>query len=75
ELSSCTPAWHCWVSSSSMAACQKPKPGAWRRLRRCLKTSSAHAAPLTQTRGGRSSTSASKVRITICRTTTRQMWT
>lgn len=27
ERSSSTPAWLCWVSSSSMAACRRPKPG------------------------------------------------
>lgn len=75
EPSSSTPAWLCWVSSSSMAACQRPKPGAWRRSKRCSKTSSVPAAPLIRTRGGRSNTSGSKVQTTIYRTTTHLTWT
>jgi len=75
ELSSSTPAWRCWVSSSSTAACRRPKRAAWRRSRRCSKTSSAPAAPPTRTRGGRWNTSGSKGQTTIYRTTTRLTWT
>lgn len=75
ELSSSTPAWLCWVSSSSTAACRRPKPGVWRRSKRCSKTSSVPAAPPIRTRDGRSNTSESKVQTTIYRTTTHLTWT
>lgn len=73
--SSSTPAWPCWVSSSSTAACQRPRPGVWRRSRPSLKTNSAPAAPRIQTRGDRWNTSESKVPTTTYRTTTHPMWT
>lgn len=73
--SSSTPAWPCWVSSSSTAACRRPRPGVWRRSRPSLKTNSAPAAPRIRTRGGRWNTSESKVPTTTYRTTTHPMWT
>lgn len=73
--SSSTPAWPCWVSSLSTAACRRPRPGVWRRSRPSLKTNSAPAAPQIQTRGGRWNTSESKVPTTTYRTTTHPMWT
>lgn len=75
ECSSCTPAWLCWVSSSSMAACRRPKPAVWRRSKRCSKTSSVPVAPPIRTRDGRSNISESKVQTTIYRTTTHLTWT
>lgn len=74
EFSSCTPAWLCWVSSSSTAACPKPKLAAWRRSRLCLRISFAPAVLPIQTRDGRWSTSASRAQTTIYRTTTPQTW-
>lgn len=74
-LSSSTPAWPCWVSSSFTAACQRPKPGAWRRSKRSSRTSFAPAAPQIQTKGARWNTSASRAQTTTCQTTTHPMWT
>ena len=75
EHFSSTPAWHCLVSSSATAACRRPKAAVWRRSKHCLKTSSAPAVLLIQTRVGRSNTSESKVQTTIYRTTTHPTWT
>ncbi|XP_077400035.1 proton myo-inositol cotransporter-like isoform X2 [Vanacampus margaritifer] len=68
--SSSTAAWPSWASSSSTAACPRPKLGAWRRSRRSSRTNCARAARPTRTRGGRWSTSGSRGQTTICRTTT-----
>lgn len=74
ECSSFTPAWLCWASSSSTAACRRPKPGVWRRLKHCLKTNFVPVAPRIQTRDGRLNTSESKVQTTIYQTTMHLMW-